>query len=147
MAPLPPAIAPRVGALLRLLGSDVDGEALGAARALGRSLRDAGVDWHALAEAVEPGPETVFVERPRPAAPRRSRKARPDHGHISWSPTYRREVRETLERGLVRLSFSEWERGFIANIITRLRDPHGRLTFRQAEVVDRLVAKIEGIRS
>ncbi|MGI4763957.1 MAG: hypothetical protein ACRYGP_02645 [Janthinobacterium lividum] len=69
-----------------------------------------------------------------------------DRGHIDWSPTYRCEVRETLEHGLVRLSFNEWEREFITSIITRLRDPRGRLTFRQAEVVDRLVAKIEGRR-
>ena len=139
-AAIPPAIAPRIGALLRMLGSDHDGEALGAARALQRTLGGVGLDLHALAAAVErPEPE------PAPQA-RRGRKVRAEQGDIDWSPSYRREVRETLERGLARLSFSGWERDFIANIIDRLRDSRGRLTFRQAEVVDRLVAKIEGHR-
>ena len=137
-AVIPPAIAPRVGALLRMLGSDHDGEALGAARALRRTLGGAGLDLHALADA---------VERPAIAAPVcRPRKPKTDRGHIDWPPTHRREVRETLERGLVRISFNEWERDFITSIIARLRDPRGRLTFRQAEVVDRLVAKVEASR-
>jgi hypothetical protein len=43
-------IAPRVGYLIRLLGCDRDGEVLVAARALQRTLRDAGFDFHNLAD-------------------------------------------------------------------------------------------------
>ena len=144
-AALPPAILPRIGSLLRLLGSDHDHEALGAVRALRRTLTAAGADLHALADVIEH--PAVVVERPEPAPQaRQSRKTRADRGHIDWRPAYRREVCETLERGLARFSFSEWERDFVTSIIARLRDPRGRLTFRQAEVVDRLVAKIEGHR-
>jgi hypothetical protein len=38
--------------LILLLSSDVDGEVLGAARAIGRTLQAAGRNWHDLAEAI-----------------------------------------------------------------------------------------------
>jgi hypothetical protein len=47
------AVAPRVGQLIRLLGSSQDGEALGACRALGRVLDGAGADFHELAASIE----------------------------------------------------------------------------------------------
>jgi hypothetical protein len=47
------AIAPRVAHLIRLLGSSQDGEALGACRALGRVLANAGTDLHELAASIE----------------------------------------------------------------------------------------------
>ncbi|RYC29640.1 hypothetical protein D3273_22780 [Lichenibacterium minor] len=138
-AAIPPSALPRIGALLRMMASPVDGEALNATRALGRTLQGAGVDWHALADAVEhPIPPPMPLRRPR--------RAMPDQGHIKWTPSYRHEVRVTLEHGLSRLNLTSWERQFVTDIIARLRDPHGRLTFRQAEIVDRLVAKIGGRR-
>jgi hypothetical protein len=38
--------------LILLLSSDVDGEVLGAARAIGRTLQASGRDWHDLADAL-----------------------------------------------------------------------------------------------
>jgi hypothetical protein len=49
---LAPTARPALAKLLRLLGSPVDGEALGAARALGRTLRRVGCDFHDLADIV-----------------------------------------------------------------------------------------------
>ncbi len=46
-------VAPRIGQLIRLLGSDKDGEVVAAARALGRTLRSAGADFHVLAADIE----------------------------------------------------------------------------------------------
>ena len=46
-------VALRVGPLIRLLGSSQDGEALGACRALGRVLANAGADFHELAASIE----------------------------------------------------------------------------------------------
>jgi hypothetical protein len=47
------SLAVRIGQLLRLLlGTDSDGEALGALHALRRALRAAGLDHHQLAAAV-----------------------------------------------------------------------------------------------
>ncbi len=138
MAAIPDAIRPRLGQFVRLLASDQPGEVVAAACALRRALAGVGADLHDLAGAIEQPVVSIPARRPR--------RPKADRGHIDWSPTYRREVRETLEHGLVRLSLTSWERQFTTDIIARLRDPRGRLTFRQAEVVDRLVAKIEGRR-
>ncbi len=136
-AAIPPAIAPRIGALLRMLGSDHDGEALGAARALQRTLGGAGLDLHALADAVE-RPAVVV-----PAPARRPRKPKADRGHIDWPAPYRAQVSATLQKGLMRFPFNAWEREFVESIIGRLRSPRARLTFKQGEVAERLVAKVE----
>jgi hypothetical protein len=47
------AARPALAKLIRLLASDVDGEALGAVRALGRALKAHGADFHDLASLVE----------------------------------------------------------------------------------------------
>lgn len=47
------AIAPKLGKLIRLLASDRDGEALAAARGIGRTLEAAGLDFHALADVID----------------------------------------------------------------------------------------------
>lgn len=56
---LPTEITDRLQKLIPLLGSDNDGEALGAARAIGRTLQAAGLDFHALAERIRPGTAEV----------------------------------------------------------------------------------------
>jgi hypothetical protein len=45
-------IAPRLRKLVLMLSSSHDAEVVGAARAIGRVLADAGMDWHHLADAV-----------------------------------------------------------------------------------------------
>jgi uncharacterized NAD(P)/FAD-binding protein YdhS len=52
MTPLAP-LAPKISPLTRLFGSDQDGEVLGAVRAVDRKLKRAGLDWHALVDALE----------------------------------------------------------------------------------------------
>ena len=138
-ATIPNTIRPRLGQFVRLLASDQPGEVVAAAAAIKRALAGCGADMHALAEEVEhPTPSQAPARRPR--------RPNADQGHIDWTPSHRREVRVTLEHGLVRLNLTSWERQFTTDIIARLRDPRGRLTFRQAEVVDRLVAKVEASR-
>lgn len=61
-------IAPKLGPLVRMLGSPVDGEALAACRAIGRTLDNAGCDFHDLAEVVEFAALPVVVETPRQEA-------------------------------------------------------------------------------
>jgi hypothetical protein len=46
-------VAPRIGQLIRLLGSDQDGEVVAAARALDRTLKSVNSDFHTLAATVE----------------------------------------------------------------------------------------------
>ena len=47
--------AARLAQLVRILGTDRDGERLAAVAAIDRALKDAGHDWHTLADAVERG--------------------------------------------------------------------------------------------
>lgn len=45
-------VAPKIARVMRLLGSDKDGEVVAAVHAIGRTLAGAGLDWHALAGAI-----------------------------------------------------------------------------------------------
>ena len=56
------AVRPALAKLIRLLASDVDGEALAAVRALGRALKASGCDFHDLASIVE-APSTTPSDR------------------------------------------------------------------------------------
>jgi hypothetical protein len=99
-------VAPRIGQLIRLLGSDQDGEVIAAARALGRTLATVGQDFHALADIVE-----LSVERSAPAA---------HHG----CDDHRAMARWLLNSG-ARLSPKEW--AFVADMANRF----GSLSTRQ----------------
>jgi hypothetical protein len=80
-----PALARRLGKAVALLGSDQDGEVLAAARAIGRTLDAAGMDWHGLAAL-------VATEAARQAAPAFSfagvapRTARKLMAHLARQP-------------------------------------------------------------
>jgi hypothetical protein len=60
----------KIGKLIRLMASTIDGEALGAVRALGNALEGAGADFHYLADLVRANwqdPEEVVIQLcPRP---------------------------------------------------------------------------------
>ncbi len=71
-------VAPRLGQLIRMLSSNSDGEALNAARALGRTLAGVTLDFNDLAAAVEgragpfvysPPPRPTYRPDPRPTDP------------------------------------------------------------------------------
>ena len=65
---LPPRDIPKAMTFVRLLGSDVDGEALNAARALGRTLQRNGKDFHDLAALITiqgtPAPQQPWTPPP-----------------------------------------------------------------------------------
>ena len=54
-ASIPPKILPRLGQLIRMLGSNQDHEALAAVRAIGKTLAGQGLSFHDLADEVEAG--------------------------------------------------------------------------------------------
>jgi hypothetical protein len=63
------AVAPRIGQLIRLLASDKDGEVVAAARALARTLKSVGADFHELADVLDrPLPAALELPAPRPEA-------------------------------------------------------------------------------
>jgi hypothetical protein len=61
-------IGPKLAKLIPLLSSDKDGEVLATARAIERTLRAEGCDWHDLASAVTREPETrvIYIKQPEP---------------------------------------------------------------------------------
>ncbi len=59
-------VAPKLGKLLPVLASNHDGEVVAAARAIGRTLQAAGLDFHALAGAVT-SPAAAPSPQPQPA--------------------------------------------------------------------------------
>lgn len=62
-------IAERLGKLIPRLATDQDGEVIATARAIGRTLQSAGLDYHDLAQAVVTEPAPVIVYRERAASP------------------------------------------------------------------------------
>ena len=83
-------IAPRIGQLICLLGSDRDGEVLAAVAALKRTLAGSGADLHTLAAIIE----------------RTNRKAGPAHAHTHESAGWRSLAWRVLGSG-VRLTEKE----------------------------------------
>ena len=144
MAALPAPILPRVAGLLRLLGSDVDGEALGAARALRRTLGGVGLDLHALAAVVEHAAEPATTLRGRGMRePGRRRGARaPSPGSVELEPARRRQVVDALSKASARGILSSWEVEFTASVVDTLRGSRPRLSARQYEIVERILSKV-----
>lgn len=92
-----PALARRLGKAVALLGSPADGEVIAAARAIGRTLETAGMDWHGLAAL-------VAAEAARQAAPAFTfattgpRAARKLMAHLARQPGVTAPDRARLER-------------------------------------------------
>ena len=103
-------IAPKLGKLIRLLGSPVDAECLGAARGIDRMLKGAGSDLHTLAEIIVEAPALALAPPPQ------------QKSHLD----IKRMAEWCLQRGAGRLS--ERERGFLANVSARWSQPTEKQT-------------------
>ena len=94
-----PALARRLGKAVALLGSPEDGEALAAARAIGRTLTAAGMDWHGFARLVTTEAERL-AEPPFSFAalsPRAARTARKRMAVLARQPGVTAAERARLE--------------------------------------------------
>lgn len=92
-----PAHARRIGKAVALLGSPEDGEALAAARAIGRTLEAAGEDWTRFAAMVTREAERMA----RPAftfAGMGARASRKQMAHLARQPGTTDAERHRLER-------------------------------------------------
>ena len=123
-------IADKLSKLIPLLGSPVDGEALSAVRAIDRTLKSAGSDWHDLASALNSRPgatKTAPTPKPKPPPP-------PE-------PIDRAAVM-TMARAVAEASRStDWEREFAASIASRL-ERGSRLTGKQQRCLRRIYHKV-----
>jgi hypothetical protein len=143
---LPAPVANRIGKLIRMLGSDKDGEVLGAACAIKRTLESAGSDLHDLAAKL------AGSNRPRPPlAP----NANDDPDTWDWGPSPERKVSKPWRWQALRSYFGEhvmaldkirtlplsaWERQFVNSIEDRLHsNSYATLSARQIELLNNLL--------
>jgi hypothetical protein len=122
------AIAERLGKLIPRLATDQDGEVVATARAIGRTLHSARLDFHDLAQAVvtEPAPVVVYRERPAPSSEPQS-----------WSALARWCRAQDLGRLTPR------EREFVADMCAKLV-LDAKPTDKQANWLRSLYAKLGG---
>jgi hypothetical protein len=98
-----------------MLGSSNDGEALNAARAIGRTLRSAGRDFHDLASALEAGDEAPYVRvvyRDRPQQP----AARDPLLPPTWNDMGRAQQIAMIDAILRASNATPWETEFLSDI-------------------------------
>lgn len=118
-------IPSKVPSLVRLLASENDGEALGAARALGRVLSNEGMSFHDLADRlIEPPP--CASEPPRGARPR-----------SGWQCMSKQEQAKFLALALAGEVLSPWEREFATSVRRHLLNG-GFLSAKQTTVCQRI---------
>src|SRR5690606_38152799 len=106
--------------LVPILGSPVDGEALGAARAIGRTLEASGATRHDLSAAVRRGIEQQDNEPAR-----------------VWRPcaTWQQAAVQCLRWPE---ALTEWEQNFIRDVSGRMQ-----LSPKQADVLERIIWKAQ----
>jgi hypothetical protein len=121
-------IPSKVPSLVRLLASENDGEALGAARALGRVLSNEGMSFHDLADRLTHAP---------PYASEAPSVARNRYG---WSGMSNPQQAAFLAKALAGDVLSPWEREF-ANSVRRLLLSGVSLSAKQASICERMFAR------
>ena len=94
------SLPPKVALLIPLLGSDQDGEVLGAVRAIERTLKAAGCDWHDLVKVITSPP--IAPVQPQPAD-----MVRTPHDVAKWCARYASRL-------------SDRERVFVHDMVGRL---------------------------
>ncbi len=137
-------IPDKVRKLVPLLGSSSDGEALGAARAIGRVLNRGGQGFTDLAAAIPQAGRSRNAKAARPTVQRFSAATIPEFGAYRWRRAYTPR-QEAEHRARVRFCqdrpwrLTSWERRFLSNI-ARL---HGNLSIRQGDHLAALTDRLE----
>jgi hypothetical protein len=141
---LPAPIASKISKLLPLLASDKDGEVLGAARAIHRTLQSAGADLHDLAARLStdndpPAPELDADPPPQAQKPPSWGKPAAPCRWGDLSPDERKDALGVIST----LPLSEWEWRFVANITGLIHQtPRGSLSPKQVEILNRLLRRV-----
>jgi hypothetical protein len=122
------AVAPRLGQLVRLLSSPVDGEVVATARAIGRTLVAAGADFHDLASVVERSvPDAPAIETRRSSDNQR-------HDRNDWRSVVHWLLKNAYED---QLSEREWD------FVRSMKYWRGLPTPRQSKWLADLVIRVE----
>jgi hypothetical protein len=115
----------KIKSILPRLGSPHDGEVVASARAIERTLRATGRDWHDLVRAVEGSTETPRKRCAPQKQQRQKNESPPPHG-LDW----RGQCYQILATGCTR-----WENDFCRGL---LRDWRGPLTPKQIACLQRI---------
>jgi hypothetical protein len=118
MGSLPAPVGLKLGTLIPRLATEHDGEVVATARAIGRTLASAGLDWHDLTRTL-----TMPLPDPKPAgaqARRASDDDRPNHDPADWYGMAK-WARDNDDGRL-----SDRERRFITDMATPLRFRRGQ---------------------
>ncbi|MDX7953396.1 hypothetical protein P7D22_19715 [Lichenihabitans sp. Uapishka_5] len=102
------------------------------ARAIGRTLKSAGSDWHDLARQIEHYHENAF---PPPRRERREREPR--------SSAISAESLRLLREGRRLDVYTTWELGFVDTILTAADRPRWHPSRKQIDIVARLIGKAQ----
>jgi hypothetical protein len=141
---LPAPIASKISKLLPLLASDKDGEVLGAARAIHRTLQSAGSDLHDLAARLSrdnapPDPELDADPPPQAQKPPPWGKPAAPCRWGDLSPDERKNALVIIST----LSLSDWERRFLASISDRVvRAPWVSLSAKQVDILNGMLQRV-----
>lgn len=119
-----------IAKLIPLLGSDQDGEALAALRAIGRKLASRGRSFHDLAALVGGGAPAAPPPQPAPAP-------RPAWG---LSAALMAEKVRLLSSPRLQARMSPWERAMVS-LIARTIEAGAPLTKQHSDFLDRTYAK------
>ena len=146
-----PAIPEKVRRIMPTLGSSVDGEALGACRAIGRTLGAVGLDYHDLARAIPTKADNVMLEpghspqwnaaqwrsaSKRPAPEYRPSRRKPSTFTPMQSAIHRRMA--LYCRNADRGRLSDRERAFVSEISASRRELSVRQLDWLSTITDRL---------
>ena len=138
-------VSPKLSKLILLLSSNQDGEVVAAARAIGRTLSGAGMDWHNLVKAlttppVPPAnPSNATSSGPKAKA---YSPPRPSPGPPRWRSLDSGERLMHLDYICYMGSLSPWERSFAKSIEALLETrPYATLSPKQIQILDSLLAK------
>jgi hypothetical protein len=124
-------IAPRLTKLIPLLSSDHDGEVIATARAIGRTLQGAGLDFHSLVEALS-------IHKPTYAPPPARKEPAP-----APQPTSLRDIVIWLRTHAAhRMTYKE--QTFVMDMATRLNEGRQAST-RQANWLQTIFYRLYGI--
>ena len=141
------AIPLRVVKLVPVLGSPSEGEALGACRAIGRTLRGAGQDFHALAAAIRTSGSATAQAAPRtepwmrPAPAYRPSRSQPWTFTPRQSAEHKRIAQRCLAADCGRLRSRE--RDFLESVIASRRE----LTIAQLDWLNDIALSLEEVAS
>ncbi|TLG75154.1 hypothetical protein [Methylocystis sp. B8] len=139
---LTPAIANKLAAILPRLASNHDGEVVATARAIDRTLKSVGADWHDLTEAFTRGAAVIII-RDRKAAkpePKPSSRKPPPRSAPSWDSLSLAGRIAWLTICAEKACLSPWEQSFAESILVSLRDdPYRPLSPKQKGICDRII--------